>query len=123
MDPATNDVSAEKGLLTISGARTAPPVRKESGDVSVYAKERFDGRFRRVVSLLEDSDPLRLGETNSLVSLYAEVRASHYRRRFELSSELDTTAIDARLQDGVLTLRLAKLQRAKPRRIDVRAAG
>jgi HSP20 family molecular chaperone IbpA len=55
--------------------------------------------------------------------VYAEVRANHYQRKFELSSELDTAAIDARLQDGVLTLRLAKLERAKPRRIDVRVAG
>jgi HSP20 family molecular chaperone IbpA len=64
--------------------------------------------------------PLRLGEANALVSVYAEVRANHYRRSFELSSELDSTAIDASLKDGVLTLRLPKLERAKPKRIDVR---
>jgi HSP20 family protein len=60
IDPTAIDVSVEKGLLTISGARTAPPAPKESGEVSVYAKERFDGRFRRVVSLPEDSDPSRV---------------------------------------------------------------
>jgi HSP20 family molecular chaperone IbpA len=64
--------------------------------------------------------PLRLGEANSLVSVYAEVRANQYRRSFELSSELDTGAVDASLKDGVLTLRLPKLERAKPRRIEVR---
>ena len=64
--------------------------------------------------------PLRLGEAGALVSVYAEVRANRYRRSFELSSELDTTAVDAHLKDGVLTLRLPKLERAKPRRIEVR---
>ena len=64
--------------------------------------------------------PLRLGEAGSLVSVYAEVRANRYRRSFELSSELDTTAVDASLKDGVLTLRLPKLERAKPRRIEVK---
>lgn len=49
LDPKSIDVSVEKGLFTISGARTAPPEQRESGEVSVYAKERFDGRFRRVV--------------------------------------------------------------------------
>jgi HSP20 family protein len=67
--------------------------------------------------------PLRLGEAISLVSVYAEIRANRYRRSFELSSELDTTAVDAALKDGVLTLRLPKLERAKPRRVDVRIGG
>ena len=64
--------------------------------------------------------PLRLGEANSLVSVYAEVRANRYQRSFELSSELDTTQFDASLKDGVLTLRLPKLEQAKPRRIEVK---
>ena len=64
--------------------------------------------------------PLRLGEANSLVSVYAEVRANHFRRSFELSSDLDTGKIDAGLRDGVLTLRIPKLEQAKPRRIDIR---
>ena len=66
--------------------------------------------------------PLRLGEANSLVSVYAEVRANRYRRCFELSGELDTTQVDASLKDGVLTLRLPKLEQAKPRRIEVKVA-
>ena len=48
------------------------------------------------------------------------MRANRYRRSFELSSELDTAAVDASLKDGVLTLRLPKLERAKPRRIEVK---
>ena len=74
----------------------------------------IDGR-----TLILDA-PLRLGEANSLVSVYAEVRANRYRRSFELSSELDTTQVDASLKDGVLTLRLPKLEQAKPRRIEVK---
>jgi HSP20 family molecular chaperone IbpA len=65
---------------------------------------------------------LRLGEAEGLVSVYAEVRANHYRRSFELSSELDTGSIDAALKDGVLTMRLPKQERAKPRRIEVMVA-
>ena len=66
--------------------------------------------------------PLRFGEAESLQSVYTEVRANRYRRSFELSSELDTSAVDASLKDGVLTLRLPKLERAKPRRIEVKVA-
>jgi HSP20 family molecular chaperone IbpA len=66
--------------------------------------------------------PLALGESTSLAPVYTEVRANHFRRSFELSGELDTTAIDAGLRDGVLTLRIPKLERARPRRIEVSVA-
>ena len=77
---------------------------------------RVDGR-----SLTLEA-PLRLGEAESTAFVYSEVRASRYRRSFELSGELDTGAIQAELKDGVLKLRLPKTERAKPRRIEVRAA-
>jgi HSP20 family molecular chaperone IbpA len=66
--------------------------------------------------------PLALGEANALVSVYTEVRANRYQRSFELSSELDTEHIEATMKDGVLALRLPKLERAKPRRVEVRVA-
>lgn len=65
--------------------------------------------------------PITLGEANALVSMDAEVRSNRYRRSFELSSELDTTAIAAELKDGVLSLRIPKAEHAKPRRVEVRA--
>jgi len=63
-----------------------------------------------------------LGEAAGTEVVYAEVRAPHYRRSFTLSRELDTTKIDASLKDGVLNLRVPKLEAARPRRIEVRAA-
>jgi hypothetical protein len=66
--------------------------------------------------------PLRLGQAESLAFVYSEFRANRYRRSFELSGELDTTAIQADLKDGVLKLRLPKIERAQPRRVEVRAA-
>ena len=58
IDPASVEVSVEKGLLTLAGTRAAQA--GASKDASIYAKERFDGRFRRVVSLPDDSDPARV---------------------------------------------------------------
>ena len=77
---------------------------------------RVDGR-----SLLLEAT-LRLGADDALSFVYSETRAGRYRRSFELSGELDTTAIQADLRDGVLKLRLPKVERAKPRRIEVRAS-
>lgn len=61
LDAESIDVSVEKGLLTLSGRR-AETGRPASG-VEVYAKERFEGAFRRVVVLPEDSDATRVEAT------------------------------------------------------------
>lgn len=56
LDPASLDVSLEKGVLTISGQRPAD-VPETSNGATVHINERFAGRFRRVISLTEDLDP------------------------------------------------------------------
>ena len=66
--------------------------------------------------------PLTLGESKNLNAVYSETRSAHYKRSFTLSRELDTTKIDAAIKDGVLKLHVPKLEHAKPRRIEVRAA-
>ena len=102
------DISEDASAITI--AADMPGVEKDAVSINV------DGRTLAIEA------PLALGEAISLVTKYAEIKANHYRRVFELSGELDTTSIDAGLVDGVLTLRIPKLERAKPRRIEVRAA-
>ena len=53
LDPASIDVSLERGVLTISGERVADlPTPDEK--TSLHINERFAGRFSRVISLPED---------------------------------------------------------------------
>ena len=59
--------------------------------------------------------------SEQLEAVYAEVQLSRFRRAFTLSSELDTTRIDAQLRDGVLNLRIPKHAHAQPRKIVVRS--
>jgi HSP20 family molecular chaperone IbpA len=47
------------------------------------------------------------------------VNLPRYRRVFSLSKELDPAKLSAELKNGVLTLRIQKAERAKPRRIQV----
>jgi HSP20 family molecular chaperone IbpA len=103
-----------------------PPVDiyEDAGGITLYAD--LPGVTREDLSIGVDGRkltveaPLKLGEANSLTPIYAEVRANHFRRSFELSSDLDTAKIDAGLRDGVLTMRIPKVEQARPRRIDVR---
>ena len=53
--------------------------------------------------------------------LHVEFRAGGYHRQFALSDAIDVNAIEARLTDGVLTVRLPKHRAARPRQIAVQA--
>lgn len=51
--------------------------------------------------------------------VHADVK-TYYSRSFVLSGELETEAIDAKLKDGVLTIRIPKRREFRPRKIEVR---
>jgi len=51
--------------------------------------------------------------------IYRESADADFRRVFELDPAIDATRIDAKMDQGVLTLTLPKIERAKPRKITV----
>ncbi len=51
--------------------------------------------------------------------LYQESRPGDFRRVFELDPTIDTSKINAKMQQGVLTLTLPKAEKVKPRKISV----
>ena len=53
---------------------------------------------------------------------YAEYRTGGYHREFRISEDIDTSAVSAKMKDGVLELLLPKAKEKQPRRIDVQAA-
>lgn len=54
-------------------------------------------------------------------SIYEEYSTGRYYRQFALSEMIDQAKIDAKLQNGVLRLSLPKVEKATPRKIDVRS--
>ena len=52
-------------------------------------------------------------------ALYRESSTADYRRVFELNPAIDAARIDAKIEQGVLTVRLPKSDRVKPRKITV----
>ncbi|MBF0226246.1 MAG: Hsp20/alpha crystallin family protein [Desulfobacterales bacterium] len=53
--------------------------------------------------------------------IYSEYRTGRYYRKFTLSEVIEQSKIDAKLNDGILTLTLPKVEKAAARKITVTA--
>lgn len=104
-----------------------PLVDVSEDDNGITVTADLPGARRDTLSLNVDGDtltieaPISLDAPSELQAVYAEVRSGRYRRSFTLSRELDSQRIEATLKDGVLSLRVPKLEKARPRRIEVQA--
>ncbi len=99
------DVYETEDALTV--VMEVPGVAREA--VGVELKEdvlRVEGRI----------DPSKYG---GMEPVYAEYGVGHWARSFALPDTVDRERIEARLEDGVLTLTLPKAAKARPRRIAV----
>ncbi|PAU85044.1 heat-shock protein [Pseudomonas sp. WN033] len=116
----------DKALQGVETARLpaispAVDVLEDSEGITLLAD--MPGVTREQLQIDIEGDTLTLAGEISLQTPEA-MEASHvewqvprYRRVFTLSRELDRDAISARLEQGVLHLRIPKLAQAQPRRI------
>jgi HSP20 family protein len=56
LDPKSVDLTIQQNLLSVSGTRRV----EVNEDADYYRRERFDGDFRRVITLPDDVDPDRV---------------------------------------------------------------
>ncbi len=89
-------------------------------DMPGVSKDKLELRVENDTLLIEGE--IAPDTPENMEAVYAEVRLSRYRRAFSLSSELDTSRIDAQLRDGVLNLRIPRHAHAQPRKIEVKVA-
>lgn len=88
------------------------------GDFPGVTPEDLDIQFENQVLTVQGRVTSRSGMENVL---HAEYGPSDFYRSFTLGESINSEAISAELRDGVLTLRLPKSDRAKPRRIPLNA--
>lgn len=86
-------------------------------DMPGVSKDRLNIQVDKDILLIEGEAKIDMPE--NMKPLYADVRATYYRRSFALSSELETDNIEASLKDGVLNLRIHKRPESRSRKIEV----
>jgi HSP20 family protein len=104
--PAVDVIEAVDGITLVADM---PGVPKERLSISLEG------------DTLAIEGGLDLSESSRLQNVYAEVRVAQYRRSFVLSRDLDSERIDAKLQNGVITLHIPKREQAKPKRIEIKS--
>jgi HSP20 family protein len=87
IDPKSVQLTVDKGLLIIAGARVTV-VPADNDQTTVYARERPAGSFRRVISLPEDSDPGQVDATykDGVLRVTIGKRESSKPRHIEIKS-------------------------------------
>lgn len=55
-------------------------------------------------------------------AIYRETHIGDYQRTFTLSEDVDTEQISAEMKAGVLTVQVAKAEKAKPKRVEIACA-
>jgi len=85
IDPARIEVNLERGVLTIEGERHAA-VEPGNARSTAHINERFDGRFRRVVSLPDDIDPAAVEASyrDGVLHISVKRRESSLPRRIQI---------------------------------------
>lgn len=59
IDPSKIEVTLDRGVLTLTGERLTK-LPEDTAKTSVFSQERFNGSFKRAVSLPDDIDPGRI---------------------------------------------------------------
>ena len=82
VDPNSLDISIQQNLLTVDGERRL--IREEGADY--YRKERYDGKFHRVITLPEDADPEKVDASyrQGILRITVQRRASVRPRQIEV---------------------------------------
>jgi HSP20 family molecular chaperone IbpA len=107
LSPATDIHETKDGVVLYLDL---PGVNKESLDISVDS------------DVLTIKGGLNLHTPDNLNPTYMDVYAGVFSRKFTLSSELNSSKIEANLKDGVLKLEIPRSEKHRPRKIEVKVA-
>jgi HSP20 family protein len=85
IDPARIEINLERGVLTIEGER-ASALRADDAKATAHINERFEGHFRRVLSLPDDIDPAAVNASyrDGVLHVSVQRRESAQPRRIEV---------------------------------------
>jgi HSP20 family protein len=116
---------ATKEERTVPGRFYVPQTDVYETDDALMVVMEVPGARRDALDIALQDDVLRVegridfANYEGMEPIYTEYNVGHWTRSFALPDKLERERIDAKLEDGVLTLTLPKTAEARPRRIPV----
>lgn len=119
-----NQLSKNTTVVNTEVLLPAVDVIEDAGGITLWAD--LPGVARENIKLHVEGDTLIIeGEVTlelppAMEMTHQEVPGRHFHRAFTLSKELDPNRIQAGYAQGVLSLRIPKMEQAQPRRISIK---
>lgn len=121
--PSGQQVATEREGTRAQERYMVPPVDIYETSESLVLIADLPGVAKEDLNLRVDNNVLTLqGKSSHAASgeaIYREYELVNFFRQFELSEQVDQEKIAADFKQGVLTLQLPKVEKAKPRQIEV----
>ena len=120
---ATQDRST-RAATRASGDYVMPPANISATENEYVIELEMPGVPKDGVEVTTEGNELTITGRRSLPTiegtlLHQESRRENFRRAFEIDPSIDVSKINARIDQGLLTLTLPKAEHVKPRRITV----
>ncbi|MEM9018819.1 MAG: Hsp20/alpha crystallin family protein [Verrucomicrobiota bacterium] len=117
--------SCEPGLQVVPGTIYKPRYTSRYDEEAWHVRVSLPGVTKNVLEVTVENEILEVRGTRSFVApeswraLGEYPAEKHYRLRLDVGPEVDPSAVEASLEDGVLSLRLPLREEVKPRTIPV----
>lgn len=124
----TSKLAGNEDALSDEVNTILPPVDvlEDASGITLYADLPGVPRDRINVRIEADTLSIKgdvvLPVAKELEASHAEIQSTRYQRSFTLGQELDRDKLAAEFRQGVLKLHIPKLERAKPRKIEVKVS-
>ena len=121
---AENQIQTARTGAQADGRYVAPPANISATDNAYLVELEMPGVDKSGLEITVEANELtiigrRKTETPQGELCYCESALADYRRSFELGPDIDTSKIEAEMDQGVLKLRLPKSEKARPRKVQI----
>jgi HSP20 family molecular chaperone IbpA len=126
MNEANKTVATKNEQAEIVALYPLTDIYENKEGVSLYidlpgvSKETLEIDVDQDILTIKGKISLKTEET--LSPTFMEIRSKLFERRFTLGDELDTSQIEAKLNQGELKLSIPRLEQHKPKKINIRVA-